>query len=329
MGVTRRPDGAWRARWIGDDGREVSKHFRTKREAQLWEGEQRSKRAQGTWVNPNDKTTVSQFAWQWAKGRPFRPSTARNVAGMIRNHISMTPLGSRRLSAVRPSEIQVWVTSRAALMAPSRLRVLVNLLRSIFKDAVLDGLIVKSPVVRLSMPSMEQARIVPLSVAEVMTLADAVPQRNRAMIMTQATTGLRLSELLALRVEDVDFLRRTLRIEFQYGDHNRVRVELKTPRSKRTIPLPTVTAEALAAHIANFPPGDDGTLFVTSAGNGYRANYYTTKVFKAAVDRAGLPQGTSSHDLRHFYASQLLEAGESVVTVSDRLGHANAQMVLS
>lgn len=48
-----------------------------------------------------------------------------------------------------------------------------------------------------------------------------------------------------------------------------------------------------------------------------------------AVSEAGLPQGTTSHDLRHHYASVLLAAGESVVAVAERLGHEDASLVLS
>jgi integrase len=97
----------------------------------------------------------------------------------------------------------------------------------------------------------------------------------------------------------------------------------------RTIPLPAVVADALAAHIAAFPPGQDGTLFTTKNGTPARHDYYGSVIFKAAVERAGLPAGTTSHDLRHHYASVLLAAGESVVAVAERLGHENASLVLS
>jgi integrase len=48
-----------------------------------------------------------------------------------------------------------------------------------------------------------------------------------------------------------------------------------------------------------------------------------------AATGAGLPKGTTSHDLRHHYASVLLVAGESVVAVAERLGHEDASLVLS
>lgn len=77
------------------------------------------------------------------------------------------------------------------------------------------------------------------------------------------------------------------------------------------------------------PPGEDGTLFTTRFGAPYAHAYYGTRIFAAAVDRAGVPPSTTSHDLRHHYASVLLAQGESVVAVAERLGHHNAALVLS
>ena len=71
----------------------------------------------------------------------------------------------------------------------------------------------------------------------------------------------------------------------------------------------------------------DGSLFYTRENQPYRSDYYSL-IFAKAVRAAKLPEGTTSHDLRHAYASWLLDAGESVVAVAERLGHENAQLVL-
>jgi integrase len=63
------------------------------------------------------------------------------------------------------------------------------------------------------------------------------------MVITQAGLGLRIAELLALRVQDVDFLRRTARIEWQLWPDGKRRVPPKTPRSRRMLAVPNVVAE--------------------------------------------------------------------------------------
>ena len=83
------------------------------------------------------------------------------------------------------------------------------------------------------------------------------------MIIIQAGLGLRIAELLALRREDVDFLRRTVRVEWQLTQDGKHRVPPKTPRSRRTVPLPTVVAETLAAHISEFAPAEDRLVLKT------------------------------------------------------------------
>jgi integrase len=72
----------------------------------------------------------------------------------------------------------------------------------------------------------------------------------------------------------------------------------------------------------------DGSIFTSSTGAIYWQEVYGPQILRAAVQRAGLPSGTTSHDLRHHYASVLFAAGESVVAVAERLGHENATLVL-
>jgi integrase len=198
----------------------------------------------------------------------------------------------------------------------------------VFNAAVRDRLVAHNPVLGLSLPRSERERIVPLTVEQVIAISRSVPERCRTMVITQAGLGLRLGELLALRVQDVDFLRRQVRIEHQLSRDGKQLAPPKTPRSRRTVPLPTVVAEALAEHLSNFGKVD-GYLFTTSRGNAYNHLEYSRRVFAPAVERAGLPAGTTSHDLRHHYASVLLAAGESVVAVAERLGHENATLVLT
>jgi integrase len=165
-------------------------------------------------------------------------------------------------------------------------------------------------------------------VAQVQALADTMPERCRAMVITQAGLGLRIAELLALRVQDVNFTFRTVAIESQLTQNGLDRVPPKTPRSQRLLPLPQVVAEALKAHMAEFPPSADGSLFTTAQGNLYRQEHYQTRIFRPAARAAKLPAGTTTHDLRHHFASVLLNAGESVVAVAEALGHENATLVL-
>src|SRR5215213_1356383 len=326
--IRKRGHHQYQARWIGPDSRECVQVFKRKIDAENHIKIKEAEVLHGTYVDTTNKITVAEYARQWAAIRPHRPATAARVNSMIDTHLADTPLGRTRLSDVRPSAVQAWATSRTQVLSPSTVRLLVQLLRSIFGAAALDRLIASNPVIRLSLPRSEQERIIPLTVAQVQALADAMPERCQAMVIAQAGLGLRIGELLALHVQDVNFLGRTVRIESQLSQDGKTRVPPKTPKSPRTLPLPDFVAQALSRHISEIPPAEDGPLFSTATGKLYRQEHYGARVFAPAVRKAGLPGATTSHALRHHYASALLAAGESVVAVAERLGHENATLVL-
>ena len=296
MGHVRKRDGKYQARWIDPDtGEERAQTFRRKVDADKHVIVKESTKLAGTYVDGTSKITVAEYARQYAATRPHRELTAVRTATLIKTHIDATPLGSRRLVAVRPSEVQAWATDR-------------------------------NPVEGVSLPRAEHVRVEPLTVEQVRALAAAMPDRCKAMVVAQGGLGSRIGELMALRVQDIDFLRRTVRVQDQLSLDGKRRVPTKTPRSRRTMPLPTVVAEALAAHIAEFPP-IDGLIFTTLHGLPWRREYYGQRTFKRAVRESGIPDKTTTHDLRHHYASLLLDAGESVVAVAERLGDTPAMVL--
>lgn len=96
----------------------------------------------------------------------------------------------------------------------------------------------------------------------------------------------------------------------------------KTAASVRTIPLPQVVVDALAAHLHDFPTARDG-LVLTVDGEPITRQVFG-HMWRPVVKAAGLPAGTGFHSLRHYSASLLIRHGESVKTVQARLGHASA-----
>ncbi|MFI1486924.1 tyrosine-type recombinase/integrase [Streptomyces sp. NPDC020747] len=84
-----------------------------------------------------------------------------------------------------------------------------------------------------------------------------------------------------------------------------------------------------AAHLKRYPAAPDDYVFRTQQGTPTSPQWLSSQVMAQAVKAAGLPMGTSPHDLRHAYASMLIHGGESVKAVSERLGHTNAAMTLN
>jgi hypothetical protein len=131
----------WQLRYRDDADKQRKESFVKKSDAVDALARHRADLARGMWVDPSDRTTLSEYAKRWASARPHRPTTARRVASTIDTHIVPMAIGSRRLAAVLPSDVQGWASDRAQVLPPSTLRKLVSLLRSIYASAVLDRLV--------------------------------------------------------------------------------------------------------------------------------------------------------------------------------------------
>lgn len=331
------------ARWRGPDGKQHRKTFNARNtppdkrdyltRAREWEAQQRAAVTTGTYVDTSNRVTVEAYARQWVEARPYRGSTRANRESQLKTHIDGTRLGRMRLVAVRRSDVQAWITERTKgsetvkAASPSSVRLLLGLVRSVFAAAVDDRLIGHSPASgRFFIPPAEAEPIVPLTVAQVRKLAAEMPEELRAAVLVQATLGLRIGELLALRVDDeVRFLQREVRITEQLHPRTRERMPPKTPSAVRTVPLPATTADVLAAHLAKYPAAG-GYVFHDEDGRPLQHVRLNRAITKAAA-AAGVPD-VRSHDLRHHFASVLIDAGESVVTVAARLGHRDASIVV-
>ena len=140
--------------------------------------------------------------------------------------------------------------------------------------------------------------------------------------MTLAGSGLRIGELLGLDVTDVDFLRRTIKVDRQRDQAGRIQ-PVKSKSSRRVVPVGHVVIDALAAHLAAFP--SEGPLFTDELGEPLLYRRWRS-LMEAAARHVGAD--VTAHDLRHFYASALIAGGASVKQVQKRLGHASAVITL-
>jgi integrase len=249
---------------------------------------------------------VTEYTRQWVSIQPYRPSSRERRESQIRTHLEPSRLGQMRLVKVRHSDVQAFATDLDRRRAAETVRGVMRLVAAIFASAVRDQLIGRSPAQRIVLAPPPVEPVMPLTVQQVASLREAMPKRMQAMVLTQVGLGLRVGELLALRVAEVDFLRREVHIVEQLHPRTRERMPLKTPSSRRTLPLPQMVSESLAAHLAEFGSNDEDYMFTNARGLSYQAHTYQYRL-RVQAQRAGLPPVTS-HDLRHSYASWLLLA---------------------
>jgi integrase len=342
-GSTRR----YQARYVDPAGRERSKTFPRKLDAQRWLDEVTADLVTGRYVDPGaGRVTLRRFGERWLAAQTFDPSTREAVASRLRVHV-YPHLGSVELRNVRPSTVQGWLRGRQAELAPTYVRVLLANLSALLAAAVEDGLIPRNPCASSAVraPKIDRRRIVPWTVEQVQAVTEAHPVRYRAVPLVGAGLGLRQGEVFGLAVEDVDFLRRRVVVRQQVKLLGG-RPVLAPPKggAEREVPLPDVVAVALAERIRTFPPrritlpwrtldGDPREaelVFTTRESGPLIRNHYNPHVWKPALETAELEptRANGMHALRHHYASALLEGGVSIRAVAEYLGHADPGFTL-
>lgn len=327
--IKRRPDGKWRARYRDAAGKEHSRHFPRRVDAQRWLDEVTTSVITGAYVAPRaGNITFREYAEGWRESQPYRPSTAEVVRIALVKRVYPI-IGDVPLAAFTPDLIQRMVKTLEGSLAPSTVEVTYSYVSTVFKAAVASRRLAATPCVNIKLPEKVTRKVVPLTVEEVFGIVDEMPERYRAMVLLAAGTGMRQGEAFGLTVDRVKFLERRIVVDRQLRDVVEGRPVFgppKTESSNREIPLPQVVAEALSEHVKRFPPGVDGLLFTVPAGRPMRKSSFWT-VWSRVTRDVGV-QGHGFHALRHHYASVLIRAGESVKVVQARLGHKSAQETL-
>ena len=337
--VTKSGTVRWVARIRDGKGKERSKSFDTRREAKAWVEYTQSEIRQGLWIPPElGAVTVGQLAREWAD-QPARYNTRANREALFRN---LGPLADMSIAEVRSTDISAWhaelVHGRSwkdgtTLSANSSAN-LAGMLSGLFSRAVDDNLIHDAPkftMKKSASTSLERADILTPAEIETLILRAGEDHYNSparpwlaAMIAVASGSGLRVSELCGLKVENVDFLRQQIHIRQQANVKGDDFAPLKSEAARRSVPVPDAVLEVIDRHLHDFPRRPDQTVFYRMVRGVERM--HTKNSANRALGRVqalhGLREKTF-HDFRHYYATVLFGAGAPVNVVQVALGHAH------
>lgn len=206
--------------------------------------------------------------------------------------------------------------SRAGLSARSLAR-LISTLKSFYKFLVLDGVVKKNLALNLSSPKTWFSLPKFLTVEEVESLLkqpeedDVRGIRDRAMLELIYATGLRVSELLSLKPEDVNL-------------EDGFLICLGKGKKQRIVPVGSSASKALGKYLSQSRPmllkEPNEVLFLTRRGKAFTRQGFW-KLLKHYARRVGLESKISPHVLRHTFATHLLERGADLRSVQIMLGH--------
>jgi integrase len=346
-GIYQQPNGKY-AVCVRVDGRA---RFRTLEATTLLEARvqrellQRASRLGDLPLSP--RLTFAEVAGRWlaefeakvAAGER-RERTLDLYRSQLHRHL-LPRLGRHRLALITTEDVvAVMHELQAEQLSPWTIKRILGALSCVFTFALRHGYITTHPFQRLERderphPLRSDQRV--LTRAELPRLFVACPRRHRSLLLTGAYTGMRLSEVLGLSWDDVDFAAGVVHVRHQLARGRRGvpphRIPPKTRASVREIPLLPQLAAVLREHKrgSRFTSGSD-YVFATGNGTPFLHHNVSKRVLRRAATGAGLDRPgrrVRFHDLRHTFASHLIiDIRLDVVQVSRILGHARTSMTL-
>lgn len=332
----------YKLRYRTPDGKSREQWFKRRRDAERRRNEMEYAKATGAFADPVlGRRTFGDWWAAWRGTRvDLRPSTRARDDSYYRTHIEGR-FGPVPIARIDRTMLREWVAELTASgLSAATVHKAVQLVSKCLATAVDERLIATNPAERLPLPKVESEAMKFLTPNEVTTLADSFDQRYRTWVYTAAYSGLRLGELLALRCESIDPLRRRVDV---LRTTTEVRGQLfegppKTRAGRRSVPIPAPVIELLIEHCAGMAP--DELVFTAPAGGQLRAGLFRRRFFVPATVKAGLGElvvsadgrqryrGLRIHDLRHTAVTFWIAAGASPKEVATWAGHSSVATVL-
>lgn len=320
----------YRVRYRTPDRNQSQKRgFRTKRDAELFAATIEVSKAKGEYVAPKlGRITVSELASHWLarKKQACAPSHYRMLESAWRVHVSPR-WGRVAVADVDLLSIEMWIGSMRAQGAGATTVLRAHgVLSGILADAVKAKRLAVNPAKGVeNLPHKTTRRHVYLSADDVHRLANESGQ-HRALVLVLAYCGVRWGEAVALRVRDVEFLRRRLAVSenaVQLGVNHAVGPT--KGRKARSVPVPAFVLDELSVQCQDKAPDD--LVFPGPDGWYLPRPKSSAGWFAAAVTKAKV-QKITPHDLRHTCASLAVSAGVNVLALQRMLGHTSAKVTL-
>ena len=249
-------------------------------------------------------------------------STWKNYRSAVTFHL-LPSFGKLAVSELRTSDIRAW---RAELtISPKRINNVLIPLRGALEDAFRDGLIAENPAARIASLKHRYDEPDPFSIDEIRAILGAAPSQASHLFQFAFWTGLRTSELIALRWGDVDFV--GLQIRVRRASVGKVTKAPKTAAGERDVKLLLPALEALNAQIP-FSESQGAEVFLNPrTGRPWLEDGQIRKTaWQPALRLAGV-RYRYPYQTRHTYASLMLSSGENPMWVASQMGHRDWGMI--
>lgn len=250
--------------------------------------------------------------------------------------------GPARLADLGRPDLQAFADELLANgLSPSGIQVALLPVRAIYRRAISRGELVVNPCSGLHLPAVRGRRERYASAEEAEALIAVVPARDREIWATAMYAGLRLGELRALRVVDVDVARGVIHVERGW-DPAEGEIKLKSHAGRRKVPVAAVLRDHLLDLLGRSDRTDSDLIFGRTAESPFAANMLQRRADMAwtaynardlvHAEALGLDpdplERITPHECRHTFASLMIAAGVNAKALSTFMGHAKIGITL-
>jgi len=320
----------------------------TKKDAEKRLAELLNQVDKGTLTRPS-KTTLSEYLETWLREcvwAELAPKTAEGYELIVRRHL-IPALGRITLTGLRPEHIQRYQSEKLSCgradgkggLSPRTVRHHYMALHAALGRAVKMGLLSRNVADAVSPPRFQRHQWQSLSEFGVNTILEAARKTPYYVLFYQALfTGMRRSELLALRWCDVDLLLGRVHVTRSLHQLRTGKIVIRSPKSERSRRMVSLPPSAVVLFqeekekqqgeraIVGLEFKEEDLVFMDLEGKALRPDT-VTHAWAKLVRRLGL-NGIRLHDARHTHASLMLKQGVHPKIVQERLGHASIQLTL-
>jgi integrase len=341
--ISKRKDGRWEARISLGGSKRKCYYAKSYEDALVELTKARSDQQKGIPI-VTERQSVKDYLHSWLEEsvKPgVRLSTYLSYKQQVDIHITPA-LGRVQLTKLTPQHIQRYMNDKAKPipqpggdskpgLSAKTIRYHRSILVMALTQALKWGLVARNVATLVDPPRALKYEIQPMAPEQARKFLQAIKgHRFEALFTVALSLGLRRGEALGLHWEDIDFEKRTLRVNRSLSriNHELVLSEPKTKQSRRVLDLPESLAVRLREHRTRqleerLQAGRDwvetGMVFTSRVGTPIDPRHVKRHLDPLLVN-AGLPH-FRVHDLRHFCASLLLAQGVPLKVVSDLLGH--------
>lgn len=325
----RTRDRRWVATVTMPDGRRRSRSADSKTEAVTLLRDLMRQRDQA--LEDPRRLRVGPFLRTWLMSLELAPATIRQHEMIVRVHLEPT-IGRRLLSQLSPADVDAYLASKR--LDPQTKRHHRATLRVALNYAMREGYVVRNVAALSKAPRLDRRERTVLTAEQVGRIIDeATDERWWPLWVLIATTGLRVSEALGLVWSEVDDDAIHVRKQLARLGGKWQRVELKTRKSRRDVPLTPQAVAALRVQrsrqdaeriAAKVPRPIDTYVFTTDTGQPVHSTSILPPWYRV-LRKMGLPRVTT-HDLRHSAATILYAEGVPLEVIADLLGHSTSRV---